>query len=358
MPSLSMDNEELYFCRAPVDYVSRSVQSEKIQIFISKKSDSIWLTPEKIGPPVNMMTYDSAPRIMPDGKTLLFCSARPGGMGGYDIWKVERDNRFSAWTRASNLGAVNTTNNEAYFAFTIDASRMFLSARWSMDRKYDIYAYSMEAKFAAPTVTLQGRVTNLRTGKIVAADILLESFSNKKYSVKIQNDQFSGKYSITLPAGDRYSLTVQATGFMFDSRELDLRELKKSSVTNVSFGLKPLEKGEKIVVDTVYFDPDSWVLRQESELALYKMAQILKDNPAVCLLINGHVAKAVGARGKPQLVSEMRAREVMKFLVDHGIDQSRLKARGFGDTQPIGDNATEEGRIRNRRTEFEIIRSE
>ena len=54
-------------------------------------------------------------------------------------------------------------------------------------------------------------------------------------------------------------------------------------------------------------------------------------------------------------LSDARAKAVMKYLVDHGIEKDRLTAKGFGSTKPIADNATEEGKEKNRRVEFNIV---
>jgi outer membrane protein OmpA-like peptidoglycan-associated protein len=144
---------------------------------------------------------------------------------------------------------------------------------------------------------------------------------------------------------------------MFHSRSIDLTSLAASSVTNTSFGLTPLETGRTIVIDTIYFAPDSAELRDESRIALDRLSDLLQANPAVRLLVKGHVAAAGNGAGDPQKLSEDRAKSVRDYLIGRGVAPGRLEAKGFGESSPVADNTTEEGRTKNRRTEFEILQT-
>ena len=93
MPSLSMDNKELFFTRMPVDYETSTLIKNQIQIYYSRMENYHWTMPIKLPEPVNQLAMDCAPRIMPDNRTLLFSSIRNGGKGGFDIWAVKRKNQ-------------------------------------------------------------------------------------------------------------------------------------------------------------------------------------------------------------------------------------------------------------------------
>lgn len=355
-PSVSMDNKELYFARIPVDYQKRSLKKKEIQIYQCQKKNNLWQRPVKLGPPVNMMSFDYAPRIMPDNKTLLFCSARKGGKGAFDIWRVKRQLGGSQkWEQLQNLSTVNSKHSEIHFAFTIKGDRMYKTLLKNK-KDYDIYEYKVEEQFSDPTITLQGRITNLRDGSPVDAQINIELFNKKGEHFSVHSDKLTGRYSVTLPEGEDYSFIVEAPGFMFFSKRIDLTRLKNSAVTNVDMGLHPLKKGESIVVDTIYFDPDSYKLRDESRIALNRVVEILNKNRTMHLLIKGHVAKVAKSKVDPKWLSQKRAEEVMNYLKEKGISSQRLEAKGYGSSKPVGDNNTEAGRKLNRRTEFEIIK--
>jgi outer membrane protein OmpA-like peptidoglycan-associated protein len=84
---------------------------------------------------------------------------------------------------------------------------------------------------------------------------------------------------------------------------------------------------------------------------LSDVARKLNDNPTWKVRIEGYTDQ-VGSKAANQTLSRQRAVSVMNWLVDHGVDRSRLTARGFSEARPVGDNSTEAGRAKNRRVEL------
>ena len=118
----------------------------------------------------------------------------------------------------------------------------------------------------------------------------------------------------------------------------------------------PLPMSAPIILKNVFFDTGSAILRSESFTELGKLYQLLLDYPTMVIEISGHTDN-VGSDQANQNLSQDRAHAVYDYLIGHGIQQSRLGYKGFGETQPIGSNDSEEGRQENRRTEFVIIRN-
>jgi outer membrane protein OmpA-like peptidoglycan-associated protein len=110
-----------------------------------------------------------------------------------------------------------------------------------------------------------------------------------------------------------------------------------------------LERVGKVELQGIYFDTGKAILRSESREALAQVATLLDGQPALRLAVVGHT----DSRGDPkanQVLSQARADAVRQTLIDgYGIEASRLMARGMGSAQPVSDNATAEGRARNRR---------
>jgi OOP family OmpA-OmpF porin len=107
--------------------------------------------------------------------------------------------------------------------------------------------------------------------------------------------------------------------------------------------------------EKIQFENNKSVILPQSFGLLDDIVKVIKDNPqAKKIAIEGH-ASAEGDAKRNLTLSDERAKAVMKYCVDHGIDAKRLTAKGFGITKPIADNATEEGREKNRRVEFNII---
>ena len=107
--------------------------------------------------------------------------------------------------------------------------------------------------------------------------------------------------------------------------------------------------------EKIQFENNKSVILPQSFSLLDDIVKIIKDNEHIKkIAIEGH-ASAEGDAKKNLKLSDDRSKAVMKYCVDHGIDAKRLTAKGFGITKPIADNATEEGREKNRRVEFNIV---
>lgn len=101
----------------------------------------------------------------------------------------------------------------------------------------------------------------------------------------------------------------------------------------------------------VNFDTDKATIRPESAPTVAEVVTLLRQNPALRLAVQGHTDNA-GTAAHNQRLSEARAQSVVAALTAAGIGAARLQAAGFGQTQPLADNATEAGRAQNRRVEL------
>jgi outer membrane protein OmpA-like peptidoglycan-associated protein len=118
--------------------------------------------------------------------------------------------------------------------------------------------------------------------------------------------------------------------------------------------LKPIQKDQTMVLNNILFDFDKSTLRPESYVELEKLYKFLIENPNLIIEIGGHTDNK-GTKEYNLLLSEKRAKAVYDYLISKNINPSRLKYKGYGDTKPIADNTTEEGRQLNRRTEIKIL---
>jgi len=118
--------------------------------------------------------------------------------------------------------------------------------------------------------------------------------------------------------------------------------------------LSPAKVGEKILLANVFYEIDSWELKKESMEELNNLADLLSYNKNLIAEIGGYT-DSTGTDEYNQVLSEKRANSVVNYLVSQGIATSRLKSKGYGNSFPIGDNVSEEGRKLNRRTEAKII---
>ncbi len=169
----------------------------------------------------------------------------------------------------------------------------------------------------------------------------------------------AGQFERELEAGS-YELRIQAPDYRSRIDPLDLRE-GETIVVYPGLVAEPEEPAvaelteERIEVrQRIRFELDSARLHSESHATLDQVARVLHENPEVRIRVEGHT-DSTGASEYNLDLSKQRAAAVVDYLVAAGIDEERLQSEGFGDTQPVADNATEEGRAQNRRVQFEVV---
>ncbi|OPZ97567.1 MAG: Outer membrane porin F precursor [Bacteroidetes bacterium ADurb.Bin408] len=118
--------------------------------------------------------------------------------------------------------------------------------------------------------------------------------------------------------------------------------------------ISDVKLGDKIILKNIFYDFDKSTLRPESIKELENLLAFLNKRPTLRIEISGHTDNKGSARYNKKL-SEDRAKSVVTYLVEHGIDPARLEAKGYGFDEPIATNDTDEGRQLNRRTEFMVI---
>jgi outer membrane protein OmpA-like peptidoglycan-associated protein len=117
-----------------------------------------------------------------------------------------------------------------------------------------------------------------------------------------------------------------------------------------------VEGTQIVILQQVLFDTGKDTIKQQSFDLLGEVAAAMRDHPEIArVAVDGHTDNRGGDKPNKAL-SERRALSVVRWLVEHGVDARRLEARGFGQRRPIGDNATDAGRAKNRRVEFLIRR--
>ncbi len=131
-------------------------------------------------------------------------------------------------------------------------------------------------------------------------------------------------------------------------------EIAGAGSYNTLKGTGPGPIRDTFTVRSIYFDYDRAELRPESNEVLQAIADRMREFPRLKFEIRGHT-DGQGTPEHNQALSEARAEAVRKALIDLGVEEGRLRARGFGMSRPIATNATEEGRQMNRRTEFVVI---
>ena len=125
-------------------------------------------------------------------------------------------------------------------------------------------------------------------------------------------------------------------------------------MAGIEVSLSRASKGAQIRVDSIHFETDKANLEPGSIPTMRKLYDMMRENPGIRIEIAGHT-DSMGSEEVNQRLSELRAESVAAWLIQNGISSTRIVAKGHGETKPIADNATEEGRLQNRRTEILIL---
>jgi outer membrane protein OmpA-like peptidoglycan-associated protein len=144
-----------------------------------------------------------------------------------------------------------------------------------------------------------------------------------------------------------------AIGYTMDRQIKELRESTAGSGVDIS----PTDNGQAILVNLpegVTFDVGSAALQPAFRSTLDQIAQSMNQYPDSLIDVYGHT-DSTGSEQFNQTLSESRARTVANYLSMQGVSGARVRSQGFGETMPVADNNTEEGRRRNRRVEIKIV---
>jgi len=406
--SLSPDGMYLYFtgCNRPDSFGS-------CDIYVSHKNGLNWDKPFNLGATVNSSSWDSQPSISPDGSTLYFSSNRPGGLGGYDIWKTNLQDD-GTWSKPENLGpGINTPYDEntpfmhpdgqtLYFASDgwpgfgnkdIFFCRLDKNAKWSMPVNIgypintfneesglivtpdgqeglfssnlkdgfgdlDIYRFKMPPTAKPQLITyVKGTVMDKETKRPLESTVLVVDLNTKKKQYDDYTSKETGTFLAVMPIGSSYALNVSSDGYLFYSEHFELKDsVNRNKPLELTVYLEKIKTGINLTLKNIFFDTNRFELLPSSITELATLVELMKDNPGLGIEIQGYTDD-IGNENLNLELSKNRAKSVYDYLISKGIKPERLGYKGYGKTKPIASNATDEGRQKNRRTSFMITRT-
>jgi outer membrane protein OmpA-like peptidoglycan-associated protein len=217
----------------------------------------------------------------------------------------------------------------------------------------DIYQLKNPFK-PEPVVLVYGKVINEKTGEPMAAEISYYDLdTDEKLGTAVSNDE-TGEYKIVLPYGKNYGFSANQEKFFAVSENIDTRHLTEYTEMEKNLTLTPIIKGEVIQLHNIFFETGSATLLGESKHELDKLYKFLDENPDVKVEIAGHTDNVGEAEANLKL-SHNRAFAVMDYLIKKGINKKQMQEKGYGETNPLVPNDTDENRAINRRVELEIL---
>ena len=355
-PSLGPDGRTIYFVRA-----SNSMEADR-DIFVSTKDkEGNWSKGQKLPSNINGSDRESCPFMHFDGKTLYFLSERSPSLGASDFFMSTRIND-STWSDPINLGFPFNSFGEE-FSLVIDKSGQF--GYLASDRgeaivpSYDGLSALDLYRFDLPK-HLQPEIRDNYDLVVVDSLTLLPIGAASVQLFNVDGVQFfsgtsaknTGRVRLMTDGGE-VRLSVYHKGYLPYSgviSQLDYiaRPLHGNNVATIK--LIPIAAGKAFALRNILFELDQSTLLPESEKELTALLRMLEDNLDLNATIIGHTDNQ-GGRAYNQRLSEARAAAVLSWLVEHGVQPTRLTSEGRGMDKPVASNDTDAGRALNRRTE-------
>lgn len=330
--TFSKDGNVMYFDRTNEERVKNEdgMRVAHISIYRAEKVNGEWTNIEAV--PFSSKEYSvEHPSLSADGSKLYFASDMPGSMGSFDIYVVDV-NEDGTYGEPKNLGAGINTAHREQFPFISDEGVLYFASDGHMGYG-NLDIYRSEGDFS--------EAQNLGASINSSSDdfAFAKKAGEEKGYIASNRRGTDNLYAFTRK--DYEPPVVE-----FDDRE-----------TNTETGRQQLRD-----VGNIYFDFDKATIKPESEPTLNKVVDIMKKYPELKIEIGSH-ADARGTDKYNMALSERRAASTLEYLVEHGIERSRLTSKGYGESMPLNDctkphMCSEEQYAKNRRSEFTIMNGE
>ena len=367
------DGKEMYLTQCVTDPASPRFA----QIVTSSRSDAAWGKVQKLEITQDTLSTYAHPAISPDGEWLYFVSDMPGGMGGYDIWRVRITP--SGLGGVENLGSpINTPGDEMFptfrpnddlyfssnghigmggldiyiaridektqqykiehpgyplnseaddFGMTFEGphNRGFFSSNRKDGRGYD-HIYS----FNNPEIvtTMKGWVYEKDGYELPAAQVMVVGNDGTYRKLPVKSD---GSFTLPIHPEVDYLVMASCKGFLNHKEELRIDSAKESKEYVLQFPLASISA--PVLIDNIFYDFDKATLTPASTQALDKLVALLKENSHVTIELSAHCDYKGNSEYNKRL-SQRRAQSVVDYLIAHGIEKDRLTPVGYGKERP------------------------
>ena len=285
-----------------------------------------WSDPINLGPLVNTPGDEMFPFLADDG-TIYFASNGHIGMGGFDIYKTEKDQNGAYLLPVNLKSPINSFADDFGMIIEKNGERGFLTSNRSGGKgSDDIYQFELPAL----ELSVQGVVTDAKTGTILTETKvkLIGSDSSKDETITDN----TGKYSFKLNPLTSYEIIVDREGYLTKIERETTEGIELNKVFLVDLKVSPVKK--EIILPLIKYDFNKFDLRPESISDLDNLAEALLDNPDVIIELKSHT-DFVGSSLQNKRLSQKRADACVDYLISKGIKTEQLVARGMGENEPF-----------------------
>jgi outer membrane protein OmpA-like peptidoglycan-associated protein len=387
--TLSFDEQKLFFVSdKPGGYGGHDIY---VSHWNNKKSQ--WGQAKNVGPTLNTEFEEKGVFFHPDNKTLYFSSEGHRTMGGLDIFKSVYNVETNEWSEPENIGSpINTPDDDVYFVVAGNERYAYYSSyRAGGYGEKDIYKITFLGPKKDPLLSsiqilnknldangknelvglfnpskfiiLKGTVLDGNSEEALMANVtIVDSESNEKVEDIIS--KLDGSFVVIVKADRSYAISSTAKGYTIDSKTISTTQNDIGKELIVDVKLFPPVEGAEFVLRNIYFGFDKSDLRNKSVEELDKLVKIMNENPSLKIELGGYTDRR-GPKEYNLVLSRKRAEIAKKYLLNHGVLESRVLTKGYGETKPLikGDainklitkREKEDAHQQNRRTVVTVV---
>lgn len=278
-----------------------------------------------------------------NGEIRIYINGKPDKLG--------RQNGRGINTRSDlslKIGRQVVRKNRAYKGY-IDELRFYSRAL----NDNEVSALYNKDRVQCEKIIIKGTVYNKKDRVPTPAEVIVEDM-NTGAIVSVTKTDDKAAYEINIPKGGKFAFYAKKENFLSENKNIDTDKYEINTTINTDLFLVPVEKGETLTLNNIFFEFNKATLQKESHAELNRILPFFQQYPTLKIEIAGHTDN-VGSEEYNQKLSEERANSVKDYLLSQGIPAQNIVGRGYGELEPVTSNDTEEGRQENRRVEFRIL---
>lgn len=327
-----------------------------------KTSDNSYGKPINLGQIINSAGNEGSPFLAADNKTLYFNSNGHPGYGDADIYVTTRlDDSWTKWTEPVNLGPdINSPEWDGYITIPASGEFAYFSSLKNSLGSDDIFKIKLFPSIKPQVVVMYDfQFKDKLTNSIITPKIDFHALGEVKDSSNIVNWTYDEETLLNksiLSVGKKYEITATLESYGDFRTIIDLSKETKYKELKVVFEMLPLVRGQKMVLQNLFFDQGKAIIKEESFEELEKVKKIMSENPSMEIKLEGHTDNQ-GDMFKNIKLAEERVQAVKEYIIKDGlIDAKRIGIKSWGPYKPVVRNSSEEARKKNRRVEFIITK--
>lgn len=344
-------------------FASDRNEANGMDLYAAKmNADGSLQAPKALSAVINTTGDEMTPFYDFTSNSLFFSSNGLVNIGGMDIYKSTAKN--GGWSTPEHLGLpVNSSVDDMYYNWN-DAAKLgfFVSNRpggFGLKSETccdDIYQFRMNVVYLA----VRGTLLDADSGKAITDQIITLFDAETGATLKTYNST-DGTFFFDLKPDKKYKLSGIRKDYFTAFQNFTTEGITKSDTLHYAMTFQKMEKNKAYTLNNIYYDFDKSDLSEDSKRVLDTLYTILQENPAIVIELSSHT-DSKGSDKYNMDLSQKRAESCVNYLINEkNLPKERITAKGYGESMPVAPNQNldgsdnEEGRAKNRRTEFKII---